>query len=515
MDLIEDMKEKAEGQLQDLRQAEIKQRNSYKLLKQSLEDQLKADRQELAEEKSGKAEAQENKAGTMGGLEAEKKELAVLSKKRDQLAQSCQMNAADHEANVAARKAETQVLNDAEKVLQESTGGAGEQSGYSFLQTKATSHSKAQSRATQLRLAQSAVMNTVERLAREHHSRALANLASRISAQLKFAEHGGAADPFSKVKNLLKSMIGKLEKQASAEATEKAYCDAEMPKSKAKADELEDIVSKLTAKMAKIASQSSKLKQEVSDLQGELANQEKESAESDSIRREEHAAFIAAKKDLELGLNGVRKALTTLRNYYGSAAASAALLQEGDAADSDGDDRDEMASLMQQAVKQPQPPQKGAKSSGAGGSIIDLLEVVESDFAKNLATEDTEESDAVNTYDKMKQTSAIAKAEKETAVKAKTGQFKALDKSLSDLAKDKATEVEELNAVMQYYGQIKDRCIAKPQSYDEIKARREAEISGLKEALASLESEALMQTAVRSRRGRKSLRGDSLAVDSD
>jgi hypothetical protein len=256
MDLIEDMKEKAEGQLQDLRQTEIKQRNSYKLLKQSLEDQLKADRQELAEEKSGKAEAQEDKAGTMGGLEAEKKELAVLSKKRDQLAQSCQMNAADHEANVAARKAETQVLNDAEKVLQESTGGAGEQSGYSFLQTKSTSRSKAQSRAAQLQLARSTVMNTVERLAREHHSRALANLASRISAQLKFGEHGGA-DPFIKVKNLLTSMIGKLEKQASAEATEKAYCDAEMPKSKAKAEELEDIVSKLTAKMAKADSQSS------------------------------------------------------------------------------------------------------------------------------------------------------------------------------------------------------------------------------------------------------------------
>jgi len=52
---------------------------------------------------------------------------------------------------------------------------------------------------------------------------------------------------------------------------------------------------------------------------------------------------------------------------------------------------------------------------------------------------------------------------------------------------------------MEYYGKIKERCIAKPESYEERKARREAEITGLKEALSILESEtAFMQ---RGRRG--------------
>merc|ERR1719445_1721376 len=74
-------------------------------------------------------------------------------------------------------------------------------------------------------------------------------------------------------------------------------------------------------------------------------------------------------------------------------------------------------------------------------------------------------------------------------VKYKTKEFKTLDKSISDLTGDKDTTSTELAAVLDYYGKIKERCIAKPETYEERKARREAEINGLKEALSVLESE--------------------------
>merc|ERR1719326_333749 len=92
----------------------------------------------------------------------------------------------------------------------------------------------------------------------------------------------------------------------------------------------------------------------------------------------------------------------------------------------------------------------------------------------------------------MTKESDIAKTSKSQDVKYKSKEAKGLDESVSESSTDRSSVQTELDAIMEYYAKIKDECVAKVDSYEEIKARREAEISGLKEALEILESEAAL-----------------------
>merc|ERR1719217_880046 len=105
------MKDKAEGQLADLRKTESSAKNSYNLLKQSLENDIKATTKELDDVKANKNEAGEEKAGAEGNLEITKKEKAGSIKKQDRTQSDCQTVAADHEANVASRAEELKAID--------------------------------------------------------------------------------------------------------------------------------------------------------------------------------------------------------------------------------------------------------------------------------------------------------------------------------------------------------------------------------------------------------------------
>ena len=144
-------------------------------------------------------------------------------------------------------------------------------------------------------------------------------------------------------------------------------------------------------------------------------------------------------------------------------------------------------------MQQPAKPTKHEKASGAGGGIISMLEVIESDFSKNLAQITEEEEAAQTAYDKQTQENKVTKTVKEQDVKYKTKEFTGLDKEVAELSGDRDGAQTELDAVLEYYEKIKDQCIAKPEPYEERKRRREAEIAGLKEALSILEGQAFLQ----------------------
>merc|ERR1740133_480805 len=285
-------------------------KHNYIMLKQSLEDQIDADSKDMDEEKSLKASTEENKAVAEGDLAETVKGLAEDSKALATESSTCMTVAGDHEATVKSRTEELTAIATAKKILTETSGGAVGQS-YSFLQSTME---------TRADLANAEVVGLVKKLAKQHHSAALAQLASRIGSVIRYGAAGGD-DVFAKVKGLINDMISKLESEAKSEATEKAYCDEELAKTEAKKSELDAEMSKLSSKIDLAAAKSAGLKEDVKTLGAELATLAKEQASMDSIRAEEKAAFDTAKSELELGISGVQKALGVLRDYYGGAAA--------------------------------------------------------------------------------------------------------------------------------------------------------------------------------------------------
>merc|ERR1719253_2073802 len=185
-----------------------------------------------------------------------------------------------------------------------------------------------------------------------------------MSSAMRFASASGT-DPFAKVKSLIADMITTLEADAQGDASHKAYCDKETSETTAKRDEKKALVQKLSTKISSMTAKSAKLKEEVATLNNELAQLASSQAEMDKIRSDEKAVFTKNSAEMKAGIEGVKKALSVLKEYYAK----------------DGKDHE--------------------AAEGAGSGIIGLLEVCESDFTKGLNEMEVTEATSAAEYEKV------------------------------------------------------------------------------------------------------------------
>merc|ERR1719157_249468 len=441
---LQDLFEKAEAQLEEARSSETKSVQAYQMLAQGLKDEIKYASGDLNKSKKNLGASAEAQATAEGDLAVTSTDLAADESTLSTLHQDCMNGAQDFESETRSRGDELKALATAKKVIVEATSGAAGQS-YSFLQT---SRSKLSSGVD---LANFEAVRFVRDLAQKQKSTALAQLASRMAQAMR----SGNGDVFAKVKSLIASMIETLLSEAQADATEKAFCDKEMAETESKKADNEADIEKLSTKIDSMTAKSSKLKGQVAALQAELSALARTQAEADRLRAEEKSAFDTNSAEMDKGVKGVQLALKVLREYYAKDAAH-------------------------------------SSADGAGAGIIGLLEVVESDFSKGLAEMRAAEGSAVSEYEKLSAANAIEKATKEQDVKYKTKESKGLDKDTADTNGDRATVQEELDAVNEYYKNLKGRCVAKAETHADRVARRDAEIAGLKEALTILDGEAVL-----------------------
>jgi hypothetical protein len=440
LDTMNGLLEKAQTNLDNARNTETANIQAYEMLKQGLEDEVKFANKEKTEAQQSKSASEEKKATAEGDLEITTKDLNEDIKALAELHHNCMTKAEEYEEETKSRGEELKALATAKKIIVETTGGASDQSyieeATSFMQTGDSNH----------------IVRFIRQLSKKQHSSVLAQLASRMASTVRF---GGAnkADVFAKVKGLITDMIEKLEAEAEADATKKAYCDKELAETNTKKGDKEAEIEKLTAQIESSTAKAGKLREEVATLQAELATLTKSQAEMDKLRAEEKAAWEKNSAEMEKGLNGVKLALKVLNEYYAKADKA------------------------------------HSSSDGASTGIIGLLEVCESDFSKNLAEMNAAEESAQQAYDEETKENEIEKTTKEADVKYKTKEAASLDKSVAELSSDKEGVTTELDAVLEYLKKIEEECVAKPETYEERKERRENEIAGLKEGLTILNEE--------------------------
>merc|ERR1719223_2485146 len=403
---------------------------------------------DLDEAKKSSAANEEKKATAEGDLQVTTKALNEDKADLAGLHHDCMTKASAYETEVSSRGEELKALATAKKIIKEATSLAQTDS---FVQLASSTKGNK-------------VVHILKKLATAQASTALSQLASRVQSAIRLGSSSGE-DPFAKVKELVTDMLAKLQKEAEEDATQKAFCDKEMKDTKAKKEDKTAEVEKLSTKKEQKEAQSTKLKEDVATLQKELAEIASTQSEMDTLRSEEKATYEETKPELEKAVSGIQLALKTLKDYYAKAADH-------------------------------------GSSEGAGGGVISLLEVAEADFSKNLSEVVAEEQVAVDAYEAQTKENGMTKLTKESDVKYKTKEAASLDKAVSELKTDLDGVQDELDAVNSAWASIKAQCVAKPETYAERKARREAEVEGLKNALEILESEsALVQVNTQRLRG--------------
>ncbi|CAE7225501.1 unnamed protein product [Symbiodinium necroappetens] len=369
VEMLEDMQDKAKSELNGLRQREESAKHSFAMMRQSLEDQVSFAQEEVGKLKASQAQLRTSKTTAQKDLEEAESDLQADKKELDDVKMECRRKAEDYKMEKKGLAEELEALGKAKEALAEKTG----LEATSFFQVASSSRSGS--------FGGDGVLAVLREVTRRTNSSSLALLSRRVRTVMR-SDLTSSADAFGKIKTMIADMIDSMEKKLREEAGKKAYCDAEMKKAASKQEgkqsELEDLQTKIDAATSKSAA----LKEEVADLQKALVTIGEFQVNTTAMRQKEKAQFKKAFPEVQEGLDGVKTALKVLREYYkGTQAAT--------------------------------------ERGGAATGVMGMLEVVESDFAKNLAEMRVAEATAQEDFKKDMQDLELEKARKEQDVKYK------------------------------------------------------------------------------------------------
>jgi len=439
MQVLEDMKEKAEETLSSARMEEMKANHNYQMMTASLKSSLDLLKSKLSDCKATSSSLTESAGKARGEVAETKKSKMTDSMYLDNLKQECEQAAKEWAERQKSAAGEIAAIEKAKEILQSKVKVL-----VQFPDDDGAPADDSQQAAMRKRL-----VDELQGMGHKFKSYAMMEMASAATQ-----------DPFVKIRGLIEDMVSKLMAEANEEATQQDFCNTEKAKSKKEQDTKMMRADDLKARIDSATSAKETLAEKIKELQSEIAEIDNADSEATKIRTAEAATNKKAIKDFKAGASAVEEAIRVLKEYYASTPPS--LIQT----------------------------RKGSSSGNgdAASTIIAFLETSAEDFSRMATQTETDEGEAAAAYKKSMEENKAAKASKADEIKGAESEIKVLGVSLEGDHEDLKMVNKELDAVMGYIEKLKPQCETKAMTYEEKKAKRQEEIEGLKQALSILDA---------------------------
>jgi len=269
-------------------------------------------------------------------------------------------------------------------------------------------------------------------------------------------------------------LISKLNEEATAETEHKGWCDAELAKNKQTRESRSADVAELAAEIEDLTADIAQLTQDIADLAVAVKELDEAMATATEERTSSKATNEQTIKEAKEAQAAVEEATAVLKDFYAKSAQATAFAQQ-----TPGEDAPETF----------EKPYQGLLPEG--GSVVDFLEVILSDFVRleseTAATEAAEADEYKEFMFESKKDKALKQNESEHKAESKVNKESALHTAEEELK----TNQEQLNAANKYYEKLKPDCVDSGINYEERVKLREEEMQSLSEALKILQGQDL------------------------
>jgi len=435
---FEALKVKAQEALQREREQEKKELNEFIVEKQSLMGANKLFNAKLDDANEDKDKLTEERAQAQAENKQATESKAADTKALEELVSTCNSAAAAWDARQKDAANEQAAITKAQEILGSRVKV--------FLQV----HDQKQDlKASGPDAVRQKLMAKFRTLGSKLHSISMLNMVSAMSVT-----------PMEKIKGLITDMIAKLQKEAAEAASTHQFCVQENKANKEANEktqnELDTTNNRLDAAVAKKQS----LQDRVAELQAQIKDIDNANVEALKIRQDENAAFLKNEADFKEAAAAVDDAMDVLKDFYGDTSA-----------------------LLQQPAA---PPKLGGRSDASAGGILSILDMMSDQFSTTVSTMQREEREAVEAYEKLSNDNENSLTAKKMEIKTSESQIMSLTEAAGDYTIDKTESTKTMDAILAYAEKLKPTCENRVVPYAERKAKREAEIEGLKDAFQIL-----------------------------